>query len=62
MEPLWEETRDALFEIADYALKFHSDAVDIRFFNDHYRREGVKVRSVSFPIPDFSFNPSSTGY
>lgn len=43
MIPHWQETRDALLEIADYALTFHSDAVDIRFFNHHYQRQGVRV-------------------
>ncbi|KAF5353420.1 hypothetical protein D9756_008025 [Leucocoprinus leucothites] len=38
----WNETRDALFQIADHALNFHSEAVEIRFFNHTLHRLGVK--------------------
>jgi hypothetical protein len=40
----WNETRNALSEIADYALTYHSNAVDIRFFNSQYRKLGVQVQ------------------
>lgn len=44
MTPRWNETRDALLEIADHALEHHSDTIDIRFFNSEYLRRGVRVR------------------
>ncbi|XP_006456391.1 hypothetical protein AGABI2DRAFT_188345 [Agaricus bisporus var. bisporus H97] len=42
MVPHWNETRDALSEIADYALNYHTDTIDIRFFNSGYSRRGVR--------------------
>ncbi|KAF9450504.1 hypothetical protein P691DRAFT_773849 [Macrolepiota fuliginosa MF-IS2] len=38
----WREARDALSEIAEHALRYHSDAIDIRFFNNQYKRSRVK--------------------
>lgn len=43
MRKHWQETRDALSEIANHALTYHSDAVDIRFFNSRRLERGVRV-------------------
>ncbi|KAF5353309.1 hypothetical protein D9756_007969 [Leucocoprinus leucothites] len=40
----WDETRDALFQIADHALNIHSDNVEIRFFNPTIQSAHLKVK------------------
>ena len=39
----WKETHDALIDIAEYAFKFNTDTVDMRFFNNQTHVRGLKV-------------------
>lgn len=41
----WEEAGTALSQIAEHALNFHTNAVEIRFFNHPKEYFEVKVRS-----------------
>jgi len=56
----WAETRDALLEIAEHALKQNVDEIDIIFFNSSLIFRGVKVRwstfysSITFDTPQGS--------
>ncbi|KAF8628289.1 hypothetical protein AX17_005993 [Amanita inopinata Kibby_2008] len=38
----WLEAYDALVEIADYALHYHVDSVDLRFINSTHRERGLQ--------------------
>lgn len=42
--PRWEETRGALIGIADYALKYNTDDINMRFLNSDKRCTRVQVR------------------
>ena len=42
--PRWDETRDALLEIADYALKLNVRSVSLRFLNRDIYDRGIQVR------------------
>ncbi|KAF9450503.1 hypothetical protein P691DRAFT_758097 [Macrolepiota fuliginosa MF-IS2] len=50
---LWREARDALSEIAEHALRYHSDAIDIQFFNNQYMHNHVKGTHEVMQIFDY---------
>ncbi|KAF8628489.1 hypothetical protein AX17_005989 [Amanita inopinata Kibby_2008] len=41
----WLEACNALVDIADYALHYHVDSVDLRFINSTHRERGLQVRT-----------------
>lgn len=47
----WDEARDALAEIADIAVQYDKDGIDIFFLNNKAKGEGLKVSLaiVGFP-------------
>lgn len=50
MEKSWNRTRDALGGIAQYALDFNADTVEVRFFNSDLVYVRVKVLVCIFAL------------
>lgn len=53
----WNETQDALLEIAEYALKLNVRSVSLRFLNSTIYDQGVQVRvRTTLHDPCLTFN------